>query len=52
VKNGLEIVPVRWIDKVLEYALETMPVPLPEEEVVVAVPVAVATADLQGSVKH
>jgi ATP-dependent Lon protease len=30
VKNGLEIVPVRWIDKVLEIALERMPVPLPE----------------------
>ena len=52
VKNGLEIVPVRWIDKVLELALETMPVPLPEEEAVVAVPVAVTPADLQGSVKH
>jgi ATP-dependent Lon protease len=30
VKNGLEIIPVRWIDKVLEMALERMPVPLPE----------------------
>ncbi|MDD2610163.1 MAG: endopeptidase La [Giesbergeria sp.] len=28
VKNGLEIVPVRWIDKVLEIALERQPVPL------------------------
>ena len=25
VKNGLEIVPVKWIDKVLEVALERMP---------------------------
>ncbi len=33
VKNHLEIVPVRWIDRVLEVALETMPVPLPDEEV-------------------
>jgi len=32
VKNALEIVPVRWIDKVLELALEHAPVPLPEEE--------------------
>jgi len=32
VKNGLEIVPVRWIDKVLEVALERMPSPLPEED--------------------
>jgi ATP-dependent Lon protease len=30
VKNGLEIVPVRWIDKVLELALERMPAPLTE----------------------
>ena len=28
----LEIVPVRWIDKVLEVALERQPVPLTEEE--------------------
>lgn len=33
VKNGLEIVPVKWIDKVLEEALEYMPTPLTEEEV-------------------
>jgi ATP-dependent Lon protease len=33
VKNKLEIVPVRWIDKVLEIALERPAVPLPEEEV-------------------
>ncbi|MDR3399727.1 MAG: endopeptidase La [Pandoraea sp.] len=32
VKNALEIMPVRWIDKVLELALEHAPVPLPEEE--------------------
>jgi ATP-dependent Lon protease len=31
VKNHLEIVPVRWIDRVLEVALETMPQPLPDE---------------------
>lgn len=33
VKNKLEIIPVRWIDKVLEVALEHEPVPLTEEEV-------------------
>ncbi len=33
VKNGLEIVPVKWIDKVLELALERAPVPLPDLEV-------------------
>ncbi|MDQ2140899.1 endopeptidase La [Alcaligenaceae bacterium B3P038] len=32
VKNQLEIVPVRWIDKVLEMALERMPEPLADEE--------------------
>jgi ATP-dependent Lon protease len=33
VKNGLEIVPVRWIDKVLELALERLPSPLMESDV-------------------
>lgn len=32
VRNQLEIVPVKWIDKVLEVALESKPTPLPEEE--------------------
>ena len=43
VKNKLEIVPVRWIDKVLEIALERHPVPLTEEEAAVATAVAPAT---------
>jgi ATP-dependent Lon protease len=30
IKNKLEIVPVKWIDKVLEVALERQPDPLPE----------------------
>ena len=30
VKNNIEIIPVRWIDKVLEIALECLPTPLPE----------------------
>lgn len=33
VKNHLEIIPVRWIDRVLEVALESMPTPLSDEEV-------------------
>jgi ATP-dependent Lon protease len=33
VKNSLEIVPVKWIDQVLELALESMPQPLPDDEV-------------------
>jgi ATP-dependent Lon protease len=32
VKNHLEIIPVKWIDQVLEVALESMPKPLAEEE--------------------
>ena len=36
VKNHLEIVPVRWIDQVLEVALETLPVALPDDEPVAA----------------
>ncbi|MBK6294073.1 MAG: endopeptidase La [Rhodoferax sp.] len=54
VKNGLEIVPVRWIDKVLELALERMPTALPEEEAVAVSP-AVATAaapEMTDSIKH
>ena len=54
VKNGLEIVPVRWIDKVLEIALERMPTPLPDDEPVAVASVAVdiAAPELTGSVKH
>jgi ATP-dependent Lon protease len=54
VKNGLEIVPVRWIDQVLEIALERMPTPLPEDEPVVAAAAAVVAPapELAGSVKH
>src|SRR4051794_15189141 len=40
VKNAIEIVPVRWIDKVLELALERVPQALPEEEPKPAAPVA------------
>ena len=32
VKNNLEIVRVRWVDQVLEVALERMPQPLAEDE--------------------
>ncbi|KAF1045039.1 endopeptidase La [Xylophilus sp.] len=42
VKDGLEIVPVKWIDKVLEVALQSRPEPLPEEEAVPASPAAPA----------
>jgi ATP-dependent Lon protease len=33
VKDHIEIVPVRWIDRVLEVALEKPPTPLPDDEV-------------------
>jgi ATP-dependent Lon protease len=55
VKNGLEIIPVRWIDNVLELALERQPVPLTEEEIAASDAVlaaAVPVAEVQGSVKH
>ena len=54
VKNGLEIVPVRWIDKVLEIALERMPLPLPDDEPLVAASAdaAVPPVELSDSVKH
>ena len=40
VKQGLEIVPVKWIDRVLELALERMPQPLPEAVPAVVDPAA------------
>jgi ATP-dependent Lon protease len=38
VKNRLEIIPVKWIDKVLEIALAAKPEPLPEPAQAVPVP--------------
>ncbi|RZI62872.1 MAG: endopeptidase La [Rubrivivax sp.] len=56
VKNQLEIVPVRWIDRVLEVALETYPQSLPEEEVAAATAPAEKVAepkpDAGDSLKH
>jgi ATP-dependent Lon protease len=40
VKQGLEIVPVKWIDRVLELALERMPQPLPDAVPAVVDPAA------------
>ena len=44
VKNQLEIVPVKWIDQVLEFALERIPQPLPDDEPVKPVEAVAATA--------
>ncbi len=43
IKSNLEIIPVKWIDKVLELALERAPAPLPEEPAP-AVPAATGAA--------
>lgn len=53
VKSGLNIVPVKWIDQVLQVALERQPIPLSDEEVAVAAAAVVATpAEVAGTVKH
>jgi ATP-dependent Lon protease len=53
VKNKLEIIPVRWIDKALEFALERQPVELIETEAVVDPAVAKAAEGADTSVvKH
>ena len=45
IKKDLKIIPVRWIDKVLEMALERKPVPLVEPDVAAAAPTVVAAKD-------
>jgi ATP-dependent Lon protease len=52
VKNKLEIVPVRWIEKVLEVALERQPEAVVEVPAVAATPVAAAAEGQGGVVKH
>src|SRR4051812_38152180 len=53
VKNKLEIIPVRWIDKVLDIALERRPQALTEEEASVAAAVATPAAQSDSTVvKH
>ncbi len=56
VKNGIEIRPVRWIDQVLELALEKVPTPLPEltpEEIAKAAEASKTAAGASGEViKH
>jgi ATP-dependent Lon protease len=54
VKNKLEIIPVRWIDKVLELALERQPVPLAAVEAAVspAVPITGESTTDSNVIKH
>jgi ATP-dependent Lon protease len=52
IKNRIEIQPVRWIDKVLELALERMPEPLPEQAPEPAVAVVAGDAATTGLVTH
>jgi len=51
VKNKLEIIPVKWIDKVLEVALERMPEALPDAVVPPALP-AEGKPGTSAAVKH
>jgi len=52
VKNRLDIHPVRWIDTVLELALERKPQPLPEQQDTERLPAAVAETPAPAAIKH
>ena len=53
VKAGLEIIPVKWIDQVLQVALERQPIPLTDEEVaLIAAARAAAPMQVVDAVKH
>jgi ATP-dependent Lon protease len=52
IKNRLEIQPVKWIEQVLQAALETMPIPLPEEVVVETPAPAPAATEPPAVIKH
>jgi len=52
IKNKIEIIPVKWIDQVLELALERSPQPLPEPETVPAVATSAESAAAQSIVTH
>ena len=52
IKNALEIVPVKWIDQVLERALERKPSPLPEAPPALDTPVAAAAEDVPPGPKN
>ncbi len=54
VKNGLEIVPVKWLDEVLKIALEREPTPLKESDLIEApkVPAVEVPAAVRAAVRH
>ena len=54
IKNKLDIHPVKWIDQVLELALERLPEPLPDEPIVEAEAIAVTDDKVDGlaTMKH
>jgi len=52
VKNGLEIIPVKWIDKALEIALVRSPTPLAEEELATPVVASEPPKAEPTAVKH
>ena len=50
IKNHLNIHPVKWIDQVLEYALETMPKPVDDKELATAV--SESEKDTKAAITH
>jgi ATP-dependent Lon protease len=52
IKNNLQIHPVKWIDQVLELALETMPQPIEEKAVEISTITPEATLDVNAPVTH
>ncbi|KDB54011.1 endopeptidase La [Sphaerotilus natans] len=55
VKSQLEIIPVKWFDRVLEVALERLPEPLPDEEIKAEPPKAAEPAvgaAIEAATKH
>ncbi|MBI4808010.1 MAG: endopeptidase La [Nitrosomonadales bacterium] len=53
VKNKLEIHPVKWVEQVLEMALERKPEPLPEQSVAaLASPTVISETGTSAAIKH
>ena len=52
VKNKLEIIPVKWMDQVLEICLEKKPDPLPEEPPVPLAGIESGSEDTTPAIQH